>query len=232
MRKYLAKYEDKRGVETTYIKSDGSDMFLTLRGIDFEGSDFDQLTAEKVDKKKFDFELFTDGSGDLTNFKITVTIPVLFYNSQSEETFTENLIAHIEVGETTTIKELDSEINSLNLTSSFGVFKVKKKLEWMEDALVALQNKLPEHIYLKTCLSCKYSNYSPYGNGMFGSIYCFKNIKEQLVTLHDKSDLLDIWTAEAVNKGAMFSVQETFECNEHQLLSEDDWVYKSWTKMS
>ncbi|WP_299312669.1 DUF6304 family protein [uncultured Aquimarina sp.] len=229
MRKYSATYQDRRGTETTVIKSDGSDMFLTLRDIDFEGHDFEMFTGE-VDNTKFDYAMSADGSGDLTNFKITITIPTLFYNSLSNQTFTENLTVHIEVGETKTLIGLDSEINSLRLVTSFGEFKVEKKLEWMEDALIALQNQLPENIYLKTCLSCKYGNYSPFGNGMFGNVYCFKNIKEQLVAVNDKTDLLDIWTKEAMESGDIFSVQETFDCDEHQLLSEDDWVYKSWTK--
>ncbi|WP_074407326.1 DUF6304 family protein [Aquimarina megaterium] len=231
MRKYLATYQDKRGTETIYIKSDGSDMYFNLRNIDFEGPDFDQLTANKIDETKFDYEMFQDGSGDVTNFKLTITIPIQLFNVETDKIFIENLTAHIEVGETTTIKGLDHELNCLTLTTSFGEFKVEKKLEWMEDALIVLQNQLPENIYLKTCLSCKYSNYSPFGNGMFGNIYCFKKVKEKLKEVKGKHDLLDLWTPEAVDKGDIFSVQETFDCSEHQIPTEDDWYYKSWTKL-
>ncbi|WP_108870053.1 DUF6304 family protein [Aquimarina aquimarini] len=230
MREYLATYQDKRGAETIYIKSDGSDMFFTLRGIDFEGHDFEILTATEIDETKFDYELFADGSGDLTNFRLTIQIPILLFNAVTKNTFTETLIAYIEVGETTTIEEVDSEINSLLITTSFGEFGVKNKLEWMEDALIALQKQLPENIYLKTCLSCKYSNYSPYGNGMFGNIYCFKNFKKELKRVNDKHDLLDIWTKEAMDEGNIFSVQETFDCPEHHIPNNGDWYYKSWTK--
>jgi len=230
MRNYLATYQDKIGKENILIKSDGSTMFFTLRNIDFEGHDFEMLTGE-IDNTKFEYEKFADGSGDLTNFKIIITFPVLLFNSISNQTFTESLITHIEVGETTTIEGLGSEINRLRLTTSFGEFVIEKKLEWMEDALIAIQNKLPENIYLKTCLCCKYSNYSPFGNGMFGSIYCFKKLKSELKLLNDKTDLFEIWTAEAVDKGDIFSVQETFDCSEHQLPTEDDWYYKSWSKL-
>lgn len=230
MRRYFATYQDKRGTEDISINSDGSDMFFTLRGIDFEGHDFEMLTASEIDLTKFDYELFADGTGDLTNFNLSITIPIQLFNAQTNQTFTENLTAHIEVGKTTTIDELDSELNSLILTTSFGEFKVAKKLEWMEDALIVLQSKLPKNIYLKTCLSCKYSNYSPFGNGMFGSIYCFKNVKNKLKSLNDKTDLLDIWTKEAMDTSDIFSVQETFDCSAHQLPTVDDWFYKSWTK--
>lgn len=127
MRKYLATYQDKRGTETIYIKSDGSDMYFNLRNIDFEGPDFDQLTANKIDETKFDYEMFQDGSGDVTNFKLTITIPIQLFNVETDKIFIENLTAHIEVGETTTIKGLDHELNCLTLTTSFGEFKVEKK---------------------------------------------------------------------------------------------------------
>jgi len=230
MRAYKATYQDKRGTEEIVIKSDGSEMLFTLRDIDFDGPDFDQLTAASIDETKFDYEMFADGSGDLTNFKITVTIPIQLFNSETNTTFVEDVVIHIEVGETTTIEGLDSEIDSLTLTTSFGEFKVNKKLEWMEDALIAIQNQLPENIYLKTCLSCKYSNYSPYGNGMFGNIYCFKEIKEKLKQVREKHDLLHLWTAEAVEKGDIFSVQETFDCAAHELPTDEDWFYKDWRK--
>ncbi|NQY31367.1 MAG: hypothetical protein HRT69_18115, partial [Flavobacteriaceae bacterium] len=216
--------------ESIHIKSDGSTMYLTLRGIDFEGHDFEALTGE-IDDTKFEYEIFKGYTlKHLSNFKLTVTIPILLYNSLSNQTLTENLTVAIEVGETVKIMGLDSEITNLKLSSCFGEFVVEKKLEWMEDALIALQNKLPENIYLKTCLSCKYSNYSPFGNGMFGSIYCFKNIKEAFKKVNSKFDLLDLWTAEAVEKGDVFSVQETFTCAEHQLPTVNDWYYKDWNK--
>lgn len=230
MRQYKATYQDKRGTEDIIIKSDGSELYTTIRGVDFYGGDFDQLTANTIDNINFDYQMFADGSGDITNFNLNITFPIQFFDSTSNKTFTENLIANIIVGEYTTIDGVDHEINCLNLNSSFGKFIVEKKLEWMEDALIILQDQLPSNIYLKTCLSCKYSNYSPFGNGMFGSIYCFQKIKAKLQSLNDKTDLLDIWTKEAMDKGDIFSVQETFDCKEHELLTDNDWVYKSWTK--
>lgn len=230
MRIYQGTYQDKRGVETIAIKSDGSTMYLSLREIDFEGYDFEMMTGE-IDATKFDYDIRRDGSGGITNFQLTITIPIQLYDNKTDKTFIEPLTTYVEVGETTTIDGLDSELTGLILNTSFGEFKVEKNLEWMEDALIAIQEQLPSNIYLKTCISCKYANYSPFGNGMFGSIYCFKNLKSILKKLNDKTDLLDIWTKEAMDNGNIFSVQETFDCPEHQLPTEDDWYYKNWTKL-
>jgi len=231
MRSYTATYQDKRGTEAIVIKSDGSQLETTIRGINVDGSDFDQLTADKIDTTKFDYNMFADGAGDITNFQLTIIIPIQFYNSLSNQTFTENLKAHIVVGEHTTIDGLDHELNGLTLKTSFGEFGVAQKLEWMEDALIMLQDQLPENIYLKTCLSCKYSNYHPVGNGMFGSLCCFKNHKEELEQVHDKYDLMDVWSHDKVQNQSLFFIQETFDCPEHQLPTEEDWYYKSWKKL-
>lgn len=230
MRTYPVTYQDKRGTEKAIIKSDGSELYFSLRGIDFEGSDFEALSGI-VDHSKFDYELFEDGSGDLTNFKLEVELPILLFDNNKKSTFTEVLHCFIEVGKAIEIQGLDSVINCMTLKTSFGEFTVNKKLEWFETALISLQDQLPEHIYLKTCLSCKYGNYSPYGNGMFGNIYCFKNFREELKQIENKFDMLEIWTPEAVKKGAIFYVQETFDCPEHELPTKKDWYYKDWRKV-
>ena len=231
MRTYKATYYDKRGTEETIIQSDGSDLFLSLRGVELYGHDFEMLTDEVVDHNKFDYELYADGSGDITNFKIEVHIPILLFDRSENKTFTETLHCYIEVGETVDIDDLDNVINGLKLTTSFGEFVVNKKIKWFEYSLIALQELLPEHIYLKTCISCKYGNYNPYGNGMFGNIYCFKNFKEELKQIRDKHDMLAIWTEEAVKNDKLFSVQETFDCTDHQIPTKHDWFYKNWNKL-
>lgn len=230
MKIYTATYQDKRGAEEVIFKSNGSELYTTIRGVNFSGGDFEQLTADKIDETLFDYEMFADGSGDITNFQLKITFPIQLYNSLTNQVSTENLKALIVVGEYTTIEGLDHELNGLILTTSFGEFVVQKKLEWMEDALIMLQNQLPKHIYIKTCLSCKFSNYHPVGNGMFGSMCCFKNFKNELEQVSSKYDLMDLWTDERIKNQSLFFVQETFYCDEHQLLTENDWVYKSWTK--
>jgi hypothetical protein len=205
-------------------------MFLTLRGIDFEGSDFEMLGGA-IDNSKFDYEMYADGSGDLTNFKMTIEIPILLFDSATKKSFNAPLTIQVEVGKTVTIHGLDSVLNSLSLNTTFGAFTFAKKLEWMEDAMIGIQNQLPENLSIKTCLSCKFGNYSPYGNGMFGHVYCFKALKEQVAKLNGKHDLLDLWTAERVQANQIFSVQETFDCDEHKFPGKDDWYYKNWSKL-
>lgn len=229
MQTYPAIFTDRFGTEQTEILSDGSCMYLTLRGIDFEGSDFEALSGI-IDDSKFDYVKYEDGSGDITHFALTVTLPLVLFDKLTQSTSTEKLKVYVVVGKLTTIDGLDSEITSLSLSTSFGNFSFDKKLEWMEDALIGLQNKLPDHIYLKNCLSCKFSNYHPVGNGMFGAMCCFKNYKAEVELLTSKYDLMDLWTAERIQDKSLFFVQETFVCPDHQFLSENDYFYKSYVK--
>jgi len=45
-----------------------------------------------------------------------------------------------------------------------------------------------------------------------------------------KQDLMELWTEEVVKSKKLFSVQETFNCSEHELPTKDDWFYKDWNK--
>lgn len=225
MRKYPIKFVDKFGEEESEISSDGSDMHLTLRGIKFEGSDFEGLSGA-VDATKFDYEIFQDGSGDLTNFRMEVTFPIKI--DHDSKIHTEQFTVNIEVGKELEIDGLDSIVHTAELDTPFGKFNSTKKMEWFEGAVIEIQNMLPEKTQIKTCLSCKYSNYHPVGNGMFGSLYCFKKLKNETSAIRDKYDLMNLWTEEAVKNKDICSVQEIFDCPEHQFITKADWTYKDW----
>lgn len=43
---------------------------------------------------------------------------------------------------------------------------------WFEDELLSIQNQLPDDAFIKACINCLYSDYSPYGHGLFGCMMC------------------------------------------------------------
>ncbi|WP_299677016.1 DUF6304 family protein [uncultured Tenacibaculum sp.] len=225
MRKYSVIYKDKFGEEETEITSDGSTMFLTLRNIDFEGSDFESLEG-KIDTNKFQYEMYQNGLGDLTNFIMEVTIPIKI--SHEEKIQTEKIRFIVEVGEDLDFNSLNPILYTVELNTSYGKFTSKRKIDWFENSIIEIQNLLPNRTQIKTCLSCKYANYHPVGNGMFGSLYCFKKMKKKLKAIKDKHDLMDLWTEEAVKNNDIFNVQEVFDCSEHEFITPQDWTYKDW----
>lgn len=225
MRKYPIKYSDKFGTEEGEIHSDGSSMYLTLRGIQFEGSDFEGLEGE-VDESKFQYQLYKDGSGDLFNFRMEIQFHISLQHEN--KVISAPMKFEIEVGEELEFDGLESIVTTVELATSFGKFQSNKKVEWFEEAIIEIQNKLPNNTRIKSCLNCKYSNYHPVGNGMYGSLYCFKKLKSKVSDIQNKDDLMDLWTPEAVKKNDIFNVQETFDCSEHQFITKQDWTYKDW----
>jgi hypothetical protein len=84
------------------------------------------------------------------------------------------------------------------------------KTGWFEDELLDLARQLPAGTYLKACINCAFSDYSPYGHGLFGGLACFRNSKQEYRQVKSKGDLFQIW-----EKNAGF-VQETYLCPEFE----------------
>lgn len=221
MRKYQYEFCDRFGCEKGIIHANGSDLFLSLRGIEFEGIDFECLELQTALYKD---KIFTiDESNCLTNFSIKVYFPVkIKHNNTISE---EIIVITIEVG---ILMKISSSCNTVELQTAFGYFHSKNKVECFENSILEIQNQFPNNTQFITCLSCRCSHYHPVGNGMFGHLYCFKNIKEKLSSINDKSTLMDLLTAEAVDSGTIYNVHELFDCPEFEYITENDWVYKDW----
>jgi hypothetical protein len=81
---------------------------------------------------------------------------------------------------------------------------------WFEDELLDLQRQLPPGAYLKACINCAYSDYNPYGHGMFGCLACFRGNKAGYWAVGGKRDLL------LVRDTMTEYVQETYLCPEFE----------------
>jgi len=217
MKNYKATYEDKFGIETSNFQSDGSLLKIELRGIEFRGICFEVLEGE-IDQKKFEYVEYKGEKekGDLTNCKFNVEMPLNILKGKNE--ITKSLHAEIQIGKSEISLHLKTDKNPISNSKIFGYF---------EDAIIDIQNQLPTDEKIKSCLSCKFSHYSPYGNGMFGYLFCFKKIKEKTNEIESKDSLFDVWElADKENK--VFNVQETFICAEHEFITDKDWNYSNW----
>lgn len=221
MRTYKVIFHDKFGTEKTEIHSDGSNLKTTLRGIDFEGDCFETLEG-KLDKEKFEYLEFEgyEGVGDLTNCKFIVDIIIKIEKKGIE-------ISEILNAEITTGKDIGGSGLILILKTGHSEYKTSKKFGFFEDALVDIQDQLPEDTKMKTCLSCKYAHYNPYGNGMFGGLYCFREMKEMVDEVNSKGTLFQMFEI-AGKENKVFNVQETFDCEEHSFITDNDWNYSNW----
>jgi hypothetical protein len=63
---------------------------------------------------------------------------------------------------------------------------------WFEDELLGIQAQLPEGVFIKACINCLYSDYSPYGHGLFGYLMCFRNLKEEYLRVTSKDEFWSV----------------------------------------
>ena len=79
-----------------------------------------------------------------------------------------------------------------------------------------------------SCLSCRYSHYHPVGNGIFGYLYCFITLKEEVLKVTDKAELMKLWKHKHIENQTILNVQETFFCDKFEPIQRGDWCYKDW----
>jgi len=62
-----------------------------------------------------------------------------------------------------------------------------------EDRLIDICHKIKGHYLLKCCFGCLYSNYSPAGNGDFGTMLCYSRVADQYLKVSGKYGDNPIW---------------------------------------
>jgi len=189
----------------THIKTDGHLLIVNVRGEEYRDLGFEYLES--------------DDGNFLNNFKMEFILPLK--------------IVKIDLPNNEAFEKLSCEINmqrgkklkvNLKLITGFGIFEIINESVF-ENAFVTLQKKLPKNYMIKSCLSCVYSHYNPYGNGAFGELSCFYSSKEKALDLKNKFDLLDLMDINST----IVNVQETFLCENHRFLKEGEFGYKNWS---
>lgn len=79
---------------------------------------------------------------------------------------------------------------------------------WFEDELLEIQQQLPAGTYLRACINCQYSDYSPAGHMMFGDMMCLRSVKDAYLRARTKNELWPVF------KRSDGPVQETHVCDE------------------
>lgn len=178
---------------------------MTVRGIHFQGSDFDSLepTGEADPAQLASFTL---SKGQLCSCIIEagMPIPVVTPKGMAEGV----LAVHLELGDPAPNGGIDREHLTLKLTVEGRLIASKGRSGWFEDEMLDIQRQLPQGTYMKTCVNCAFSDYSPAGHGLFGGLACFRDIKPAYLSVKTKRDLFGVW------KGMTEFVQETYLCPE------------------
>jgi len=190
---YPARYRDAQGEEYTTIENDGKRLRMMVRGVEFVGADFDGLeaTLDPADPRLASFTLY-GGSLCACHLEWVMPLPVVV----RQELITRQLQVYLELGHPRPEgnRGIDQEILRLCLSSGGASFwSSGTSGGFFEGELRDLQQTLPEGAYLKACISCAFSDYSPVGNGLFGSLACFRGNRAAYRQVTGKHALFAIW---------------------------------------
>jgi hypothetical protein len=202
---YQGIYTDRFGGEPIIIHNDGRVLRTIIRGVRFWGYDFDGLSPEE-DTPPEKLASFTLQRGDLCSCVIECDIPVPVVIGEG---ITEGrLRVRLDLGEPADNGGIDRETLNLSLTVGGNTSNGSGRSGWFEDELLELQAALPEGTYMKACINCAFSDYSPYGHGLFGNLACFRDNKEEYLRVKTKGDIFRVWDT------LTEYVQETYLCPE------------------
>lgn len=206
---YPTEYTDNRGTEHSKFITDGESLKIKLRGIEFAG-DFYELTPIVGQEEKannfFDLNEFGELSGilDLTpgakppTYSLNVHIPIKIISDENNE-----LDATI-----------DFSINPHQMTFIIEGKTYKFEKPNFEFGLSPEFTKSLNIKYVKCCINCKFSEYSPSGNQGYGDMMCFKNCKEEWAKI-GYTGLKDPQNWEKVKN--RITTQEAYWCEEFKL---------------
>lgn len=184
---YPTVYTDEIGSERTVIYNNGKTLALHLRKVRFIGYEFDSLEpVENISKENLTkFTLFHNFLCDCT---IECIIPLIISRDIDEDTFG-TLKMRLVLGKPDDRNALDKEDLYLSLFHKGKSYETEANLGDFENGLLSLNECLPKPLYIKSCITCQYSDYSPYGMGMFGTLACFREIKEKYLELGKDGDI-------------------------------------------
>jgi len=209
LEKYQAKYNDKFGEEIITIQNNGKLLRMAVRGVEFEGTSLDDWApVDNSDPTRLSSFLLHPMFNTLYQYRLEfeVQVPVVIQDRILEG----NLSIRLDLVGNGTDKAGGREELQLELVVDGHLFKSCGKHGWFEDELHEIIGALPEGMYIRSCFNCAFSDYSPAGFGLFGQMACFRNTKQEYLSLKGKAAYFELQ-----DKIAEF-VQETYLCSEFE----------------
>src|SRR4051812_1200691 len=209
---YPARYKDRLGEERTTILNEGKALTMVVRGVRFRGNDLDSFEPQDV-SDPIQLSSFSFLHGGLCSYLIGAEIPVSVVTPSGEVNGL--MTFELELGEPLPTGQMDGERLKLRLAVNEMTYSSEGKSGWFEDEMLDLQGRLSSGTLMKACINCVFSDYSPYGHGLFGNMICFRA---------NKTGYLALPSGEDFEKDAYFDVmatvsemvQETYLCPEFE----------------
>ncbi len=177
-------YTDKFGSVDTEIINDFKTLILTIEGTKFVSRNFDDFAP--IDKDYLPSRFKLNHFKELTDCSLLCEIPMIACRHDKEVSATLIVEIHLDASES-----LYNTYSSFSLLIENGLIEIGKA-QHFESAFEILKSKLPSDTYLKCCYNCLYADYSFAGSAIFGTMFCFKNIKEKYLAVRTKDEYMEI----------------------------------------
>lgn len=200
-----ARYTDANTTEATTIDNDGKTLRMTIRGVEFTCSNFDAFWPPE-NAAPDQLRSFSLHRGYLCSCQIACEMSVPIHDNGKDSSGI--LAIELKLGGPAGNLGLESEELSIALRYQESIFEGSGRSGWFEDELLEIQQQLPDGTYIRACINCLYSDYSPFGHSTFGDMMCFRNLKEEYLKVKSKDQF---WP---VHDRCDLEVQETFLCDE------------------
>lgn len=197
MKIYPARYTDRSGTERVMILDDGDSLSMVVRGVRFRGTDFDCFKPQGVpDSAQWALFTFLHGRLCFCVIEADIALPVMTPTGAVDGLLTFKL----ELGDPLPTGQMDPGRLTLRLEVDGRAHASGGKTGWFEGEMLDLQRQLPSGTFMKACINCAFSDYSPYGHGLFGNMICFRA---------NKAGYLALPTGEGFSKDDYFDVMDT-----------------------
>ncbi len=198
------------------IRNDFEYLKFEIDDFNFVGTSFDDFELlnyenySQTELKRFSFNKIRCGNGfayELCNCKIMVNIPTLIKDVDTGEVFEENLEIKFEIGKSIGNGMTEDVRVSLNLKIFNKHYSAINYA--FEDGANEIRNQIEPKYKFNSCFGCNFSDYSPYGKAIFGTMLCFKNQKEEYLKVKSKEGLFNLGQEDQI-------VQETYYCEDFE----------------
>ncbi|GAL85462.1 hypothetical protein MYP_2691 [Sporocytophaga myxococcoides] len=198
-----ARYTDNKGTIEALIQNTGEELILEVDGTIFISRFMDDFTIENESLPSERYTL--NDFNELTDCRLDFKLPLILITGEKE------ILTELEIQINLDNPNLSDKYNTYKTSAVLSISLNDKDLQTtdiqdFESGLVKIKEKLTPEYKLKCCFGCAYGDYSVAGQQFFGSMLCFRNIKQEYLNVQDKVQYMDV-----MEKNDRF-VQETYLC--------------------
>jgi hypothetical protein len=193
---YRGTYQDHIGIEEVIIKNDFNDISFKLGNFNFVGNYFDDFelegyenfTPEQLNRftlKPIDIYESDKKRYELKNYILSFSFPVDILNLETKQTSSSNLFIKLDINSVDNDTRIFLKIvyNDQEYSGISVVF---------EGAADQTNKQINGKFIIKNCYWCLYSDYSVYGQGLVGPMFCFLKYKDQYLKVRNKGEYMEL----------------------------------------